>query len=322
MIKSSYRLFAPLVLGLMAANLAGCGSLPLTGAASGVDDLAAGQGTTKGLRYALGAKLSGRKVVDDERRYRTQDSLPDQADLRSQCSPIADQGHMGACTAFAIAKGLDEFLTKKEGHLTSLSPAFLYYEERKTQGNTDMTADSGAMIETGMKVLEQLGTCPESDDPYLSAADQKDPAKIKTFLATAPSATAVTAALNFRIPGAKSFITPGPGKKLKPVPLTTMSAIRASLAGGMPVVAGITVFQSMMSDTVAKTGNVPMPNPQAGDKAVGGHAIMLVGYDQTKQVFIVRNSWSTAWGDQGYFYLPYDYVHVGLMQDAWTATEN
>merc|ERR1712187_337345 len=37
-------------------------------------------------------------------------------------------------------------------------------------------------------------------------------------------------------------------------------------------------------------------------------AMLLVGYNERKQVFIVRNSWGRAWGQQGYGYLPYSYV--------------
>lgn len=317
MFKSFAR--TTLSIALLAATLTGCGNLPQGMAGFGDASLSADAARVK-LKYMLGARLTGRKVIDDRGRLKTLAALPGSADLRSQCSPIANQGQMGACTAFAIVKGLDEFLLEKSGNFQPLSPAFLYYEERKAQNNADMTSDTGSSIETGMQVLQTMGTCPEADDPYLDAADQKNPAKIKQFLGTAPGARAIQDALQFKIDGAKPFITPSGTKRIKPVSLSTMSSIRASLAGGMPVVAGIVVFQSMMSPQVAKTGMVPMPNTQAGDKPVGGHAIMLVGYDDAKQVFIVRNSWSSSWGDKGYFYLPYDYVRAGLVRDAWTAT--
>ena len=32
----------------------------------------------------------------------------------------------------------------------------------------------------------------------------------------------------------------------------------------------------------------------------------------------VRNSWGTAWGDNGYDYLPYEYVLKGIATDWWT----
>ena len=302
---------------LLAASMAGCGlNQPI--ASLGTSGYSA-DSYNGGLRYALGARLTGRKVIDNEANYQVSDSLPETVDLRSQCSPVANQGRLGACTAFAIVKGLDEFLANKAGNPTELSPAFLYYEERKADGNTDMSADTGALISTGMQVLEQMGTCPESDDPYISAADQQDPQKIKDFLATPPSDQAVQDAIAFEIPGAHSFFdTSAPSsKRLKPVPLSTLTDIRTTLAGGMPVVAGIMVYQSMESQAVAQTGMVPMPT--SGDKLLGGHAILLVGYDETRQLFIVRNSWGSSWGDGGYFYLPYQYVAKGYMQDAWTA---
>ncbi|HEY9854169.1 MAG TPA: C1 family peptidase [Stenomitos sp.] len=306
---------ATVALALAATALTACGVNPNASMLSTSARLdAAGKATT---RYALGARLTERKVIDDEKGYRSQATLPQVADLRAQCSPVANQGGIGACTGFAIASGLDEFLAKKAGRATTLSPAFVYYQERKLQGNADMTEDSGSSIETGMKVLEQFGTCPEADMPFLPLSQHKDPAKIKTFLGTAPSATAVQDALGFKIAGSKSFINNSSSGKLTPVAVSTMSAIRRSLADGMPVVAGMIVFQSMMGDDVKQTGLVPMPTQS--DKPVGGHAVMIVGYDQAKQVFIVRNSWSASWGDKGYFYLPYDYVRVGLVRDAFTA---
>lgn len=51
----------------------------------------------------------------------------------------------------------------------------------------------------------------------------------------------------------------------------------------------------------------------------GWHAMLCVGYSDKDRMFIVRNSWGAAWGDQGYCYIPYDYVmhsdHNG--HDSW-----
>ena len=48
--------------------------------------------------------------------------------------------------------------------------------------------------------------------------------------------------------------------------------------------------------------------PQHNDSSQGGHAILIVGFDDNRQLFIVRNSWGADWGDRGYCYFPYSYV--------------
>jgi C1A family cysteine protease len=53
--------------------------------------------------------------------------------------------------------------------------------------------------------------------------------------------------------------------------------------------------------------------------SLGGHAVMAVGYDDATQRFLIRNSWGSAWGLQGYFTMPYDYLHNrNLSDDFWT----
>ena len=53
--------------------------------------------------------------------------------------------------------------------------------------------------------------------------------------------------------------------------------------------------------------------------AIGGHAVVGVGYDDAKQWFIVRNSWGGQWGMKGYFTLPYAYLtDENLASDFWT----
>ncbi len=92
--------------------------------------------------------------------------------------------------------------------------------------------------------------------------------------------------------------------------------MKGCLASGYPFVFGFTVYESFESDQVAQTGHVPMP--QAGEQVVGGHAVLAVGYDDSNQWFIVRNSWGPNWGMQGYFTMPYLYLlDPNLSGDFW-----
>jgi C1A family cysteine protease len=87
---------------------------------------------------------------------------------------------------------------------------------------------------------------------------------------------------------------------------------------------GFTVYSSHVQ--AAKTRKIPYPTQ--GEKTVGGHAIVAAGCDdkmkiknstggakETTGALLVRNSWSTGWGDKGYGWLPYEYVLKGLADD-------
>ena len=93
--------------------------------------------------------------------------------------------------------------------------------------------------------------------------------------------------------------------------------MKGCLAQGYPFVFGFTVYESFESQPVAQTGVVPMP--ASGEAVLGGHAVMAVGYDDSQQRFIVRNSWGNGWGMQGYFTIPYAYLlDSHLASDFWT----
>src|SRR5262249_24672801 len=116
-------------------------------------------------------------------------AVPPCVDLRNLCSPVRDQGHQGSCTGFAMGSGLREFLENKSHNpspMAVLSPAFIYYEERKMEHTTD--EDAGARIRDGMKVLAKMGVCPEEDERYN-----------KDVFTQPPSAKAVGDAKPFRI---------------------------------------------------------------------------------------------------------------------------
>lgn len=96
--------------------------------------------------------------------------------------------------------------------------------------------------------------------------------------------------------------------------------MKSVLATSLPIVFGFTVYESFESQAVAASGVVPMPAPS--EKVVGGHAVVLVGYDDVEDRFRVRNSWGTGWGQNGYFEMPYLYVTSGsLASDFWAVQQ-
>ena len=84
----------------------------------------------------------------------------------------------------------------------------------------------------------------------------------------------------------------------------TSNGVRKALANKNLVIVGIEVFTSFSEDTnFLKEGVFPMPKDN--DESMGGHAVVVVGYDDEKEWFIIRNSWGVEVGDNRYFYLPY-----------------
>lgn len=274
--------------------LAGCGlspstSLTPTGANLGFDADARAK-----FPYGLGADVSQDPGVTMDESYSTQ-ALPLTVDLRDDCSPVGDQGKFGACTSFATIKGLEEFLLNKQHRLVPQAPAYLWYQSRKQSGVKDQ--DTGVPTEFAVKMLDAYGSLPESEFPYLDPSLQDDPTARLSFLTRQPTSDQVAQAKKNRI------VT---GMKIA----TKLSAIRSSLAAGVPVVLAMVVF-----DSIAKTGSDGLlPMPTVHDKKVGGHAVLAVGYDTANHVVIVRNSWGPKWGDGGYFYMPYDYIKAGFVR--------
>lgn len=216
--------------------------------------------------------------------------LPQKIDLRRKCPPVENQGQLGSCTANALVGAL-EFLELKDGApFIDLSRLFVYYNERAIEGTVDQ--DSGAFLRDGIKSLARQGVCPEKEWPYRTSAFRKKPTPACYADAKKHEITSYHR-------------------------INTTDEMRTCLAGGVPFVFGFTVYSSFESAAVARSGvlNIPTRN----ETVVGGHAVMAVGYDDTQQRFIVRNSWGADWGQKGYFTMPYDYLQSrNLSDDFWT----
>ena len=228
--------------------------------------------------------------------------IPRFVDLRPLCSPIDNQYDIGSCTGNASA-GAFEFLElqclrEKRVDIEVFDPTvfshvsrlFIYYSEREIEGT--INEDSGAQMRTAIKAMADRGVCREELWKY-----------DRSHLFQKPSEEAYNEANNHRI---VSYYR-----------LNNLNEIRHCLADGYPIIFGMMIFTSMESEHVAATGLVPDPTEQ--DICIGGHAVLIVGYDDDKKRILVRNSWGTEWGQQGYFWLSYDYVsNPELCYDFWT----
>lgn len=219
--------------------------------------------------------------------------LPEIVDLREKCPPVYNQLQTGSCTANAWAALYEYLLMQKNKENWMPSRLFIYFCERAFEGTTG--SDSGAMLRDGAKALNKMGTCHETTWPF-------DESKVTVM----PNNTSY-------IEGLKNTI-------LNYQSLNSLYAFKKCLASGTPFVFGFTVFESFETTEVANTGIMPMPDIR-NERVLGGHGVCAVGYDDTKKVFIVRNSWGESWGDKGYFYMPYEYItNPNLASDFWTST--
>jgi C1A family cysteine protease len=210
-------------------------------------------------------------------------------DLRQYCSTIENQGNLGSCTGNAIA-GAIELLHKRQNRTLDISRLFIYYYERMFIGTVNY--DSGAYIRDGIKACYTYGAPTENLWPY----------NISKFR-TAPSKTALTDAAKRKVTSYQRA--------------TDFNQVIDAITSGYPVTIGFSVYSSFDSPTVARTGIMPYPDTKK-ERLLGGHAVLLVGYNKNNNTFIARNSWGTNWGDNGYFYMPFQVIqNTSMSSDFW-----
>ncbi len=234
-------------------------------------------------------------------------TLPTQIDLREYCSPVEDQGEIGSCTAQAGAGMVEYFAKRSNGKYMDVSRLFLY---KVTRNMMQQKGDIGAFIRTTMGALVLFGVPPEEYWPYHEADFDKE-----------PPAFCYAFAQNYQT---ISYYRLDAAGVTKP---DLMKSIKTNLASGLPTMFGFTVFNSISQ--AGETGLIPYPT--SGEKILGGHAVMAVGYDDKIEIInthqngskckgglLIRNSWGGGWGQEGFGYLPYEYVLKGLAIDWWS----
>jgi C1A family cysteine protease len=229
-------------------------------------------------------------------------------DLRQWCSPVEDQGSLGSCTAHAGIGILEYFEKRAFGKHIDGSRLFLY---KTTRNLLNVAGDTGAWLRNIMGALVLCGVPDEKYWPYAESDFDEEPPSFVYAIAD-----------NYK---AVRYFCHDPLGMNTPYD-QVLDSVKKYLIAGIPSMFGFYGFPSF--DQSNETGKIPYPCP--GEKAEWGHAIVAVGYDdsmkiknkdcnkETKGALLIRNSWGTSWGDQGYGWLPYEYVLNNLAQDFWS----
>ncbi len=237
--------------------------------------------------------------------------LASSADLRPWCPPIEDQENLGSCTAHAGVGIVEYFERRAFGRHIDASRLFLYKVTRRL---ANLSGDSGAFLRSTMGALALFGVPPEEYWPY----------NISDF-EVEPTAFCYSFAQNYQ---AVSYY------RLDSRDVSTddlLKRIKLFLSAGLPSMFGFTVYRSIDQGYIS--GKIPYPSEN--DIEDGGHAVIAVGYDdamkiknnnpgskETTGAILIRNSWGTGWGENGYGWMPYDYILNGLADDWWSLLKN
>lgn len=238
-------------------------------------------------------KFGGLRDVHDvrDRMYRAGRAgraVPESVDLREWGGPIKDQGEEGSCTGHAFSSAREWMARKYEKTLPVLSPQCLYVEELIADGS--FPKDEGAMPRTACQVLSAKGCCETALYPYVAGKF------------TAPTVEQAENALKYKT---------GAYHRIGSVP-DLLSCLAD--ATPWPVLVGFVVYESFMTEQVAESG--VMPIPADGEEEQGGHEVLCLGYDLSKRLALVQNSWGDGWGERGYFWMPLE-VMASADTDLW-----
>jgi len=191
---------------------------------------------------------------------------------------ILDQGSVGDCVCNAAAFTITSIIkTMKPSRLC-------LYALARILTDVKLSDDSGLNVIDACSAIKKYGVCQETAWPY-----------IESTFSILPSLSAMKSCNTFN-----SFAYYFVNQDLQ-------SIKQALVTNASPIIFGICVYDSFMTSQVTSTGMIPMPNTKT-ESLQGGHCLLLVGYNDSTQLFTAINSWGTDWGKKGYCYFPYKYL--------------
>ena len=209
--------------------------------------------------------------------------LPKSVDLREDWWNIGDQGQTGSCVGWAAADSVLRwhFLqAKKISKSEMISPRFIWMAAKETDPFTSYPTtfieDSGTYLKAALDIARKFGAVTDSVLPFKSG--KLYPNQERQFYAIA-SRLKIASYYNLR---------------------NNIKKWKEWLARNGPILTRLNVDDTFYD---APKGKLRKYNK---NKTYGGHAIALVGYDS--KGFIVRNSWGTNWGKEGYAHASNSYA--------------
>ncbi|CAF1481980.1 unnamed protein product [Adineta ricciae] len=242
--------------------------------------------------------------VTDEYRYSQQfysfpfSPLSSRVDLRAYMTPVKYQQDMNTCSANAFSSIYEYLIQRTTGYHVDVSRLFINYNGQIRTQFAPLITDYGVTQKDIALAIRDYGVCKEHRWPY----DMR-------FLNRQPTYDAYDEAMNYTV-------------TLLRVPIDILS-IETCLHNGILVPIDIVLD----GDTAM---NIQMNNGflvehLLDDRLIDRdafHTVVLVGYDRQSRHFIARNSWGPHWADNGYFYIPYDFIYnrhrVNYRNDLWT----
>jgi cathepsin B len=225
-------------------------------------------------------------------------AVPDSWDPRNKtCTgPILDQGFCGSCWAFGATEAISDRLCLSKGNnatfvqlapldLTTCDSGFL----------SGQNGCQGGQLLGAWEYAKLFGLVDEACYPYLKSQGGPVPTCLPKDQPCLPESKFIPT------PPCTKQCANGAGwesskHKLKNVYQVSASQLKAELVNNGPVESAFTVYGDFPS---YKSG---VYSHQSG-AALGGHAIKIIGYgtEDSTAYWLVQNSWTTTWGDGGYF---------------------
>jgi len=219
---------------------------------------------------------------------------------------VRDQEQIGSCTGFCgtEANEILRYYVNGSSFGPVLSPLYLYYIERVKIQKQKITVDNGAQMVDIAEALQGYGESIETDYAYptnpTNTATKNSPA-----YKTAPTSAAISNALQYEIGTSKT--------NYGMVAQGDTATVKALLRSNIPVCmgfnvydnSGYTIFEGLNTTNYTYSPLTSTGALKSGLSLLGGHANIIYGYDDTKGVFLMENSWNTSWGNAGYWHLPY-----------------